>query len=67
MCTYSGRSRGGLEIEVLDVKTDKFCAFAVKDAAEEDIDQTQGCRPGANVSRIFNVLARNGDASSVGV
>ena len=56
-----------MEIEVLDVKSDKFCSFAGKDAVEEELEKIQGCRLGANVSRIFNVLSRNGDASSVGV
>ena len=58
---------GGLEIKVLDVKSNKFCAFAGKDAVEEELEKIQGCRPGANVSRIFNVLACNGDASYVWV
>ena len=31
MQTYSRRSGGGLEIEVLDVKSYKFGSFAVKD------------------------------------
>ena len=56
-----------MEIEVIDVKSDKFCAFAGKDAVEKDLQKIQGCRFGANVSRIFNVMDRNGDASSVGV
>ena len=56
-----------MEIEVLDVKSYKFCAFAGKYAVEEELEKIQGCRLGANVSRIFNVLDRNGDASSVGV
>ena len=56
-----------MEIEVIDVKSDKFCAFMRKDAVKEEIEKIQGCRPGANVSRIFNILARNGDVSSVGI
>ena len=58
---------GGLEIEVFDVKSDKFRAFAGKDVVEEELEKIQGCHFGANVSMIFNVLARNGDVSSVGV
>ena len=56
-----------MEIEVLDVKSYKFCAFAGKDAFEEEIQKIKGCRLGANVSRPFGVLARYGDVSSIGV
>ena len=54
-----------MEIEVLDVKSYTFCAFAGKDAVEEELQKIKGCHLGANVSRIFNVC--NVDASSVGV
>ena len=56
-----------MEVEVLDVKSDTFCAFAGKDAVEEELEKIQGYCLGAKVSRIFNVMARNGDAISVGV
>ena len=56
-----------MEIEVLDVKSYKFCAFAGKDAVEEEIQNIKGCRLGANVSRPFDVLACYDDASSIGV
>ena len=56
-----------MEIEVLDVKSYTFCAFAGKDAVEEELQKIKGCRPGANVSRPFDVLARDGDANYVGV
>ena len=56
-----------MEIEVLDVKSYKCCAFERKDDVEEDLHNIKGCRLGANVSRTFYVLARYGDASSVGV
>ena len=56
-----------MEIEVLDVKSYKFCAFEGKDAVEEELDKIQGYSLGAKVSRIFNVLTRNGDSISVGV
>ena len=58
---------GGLEIEVLDVKSYKFCAFEGKDAVEEDLDKIKGCRIVANTWRIFDVLACNSDASSAEV
>ena len=56
-----------MEIEVIDIKSDKFCAFAGKDAVEEELEKIQGFRLGANVSRKFNFLDRNGNASSIGV
>ena len=56
-----------MEIEVLDIKSYTFCAFAGKDAVEEELQKIKGCHLGANVSRPFDVLARYGDASSVGV
>ena len=56
-----------MEIEVLDVKSDKFCAFAGKDAVEEDFEKIQGCHIGSNLSRVFNGMDHNGDVSSVGV
>ena len=59
--------KGGLEIEVLDVKSYKFCAFARKDTVEEELQKIKGCRIGANVSSTFDVLNRYDYASSVGV
>ena len=56
-----------MEVIVIDVKSDKVCAFLGKDAVEEELEKIQECRLGANVSRIFNVLSHNGDAISVGV
>ena len=56
-----------MEIEALDVKSYKCCAFVGKDSVEEELEKIKGCRLGDNVSSIFYVLARNGDASSVGV
>ena len=41
--------------------------FAVKDVVEEELEKVQGRRIGSNVSRVFNVLSRNADVSSVGV
>ena len=56
-----------LEIEVIYVKSYKFCAFAGKDAVEEELQKIKGCHLGANVSRPFDVLDRYGDARSFGV
>ena len=56
-----------MEIEVLDVKSYKFCAFAGKDTVEEELQNIKGCRLGAKVSRPFDVLARYGDSISVEV
>ena len=56
-----------MDIEALDVKSEKICAFVGKDAVEEELEKIKGRRLGANISRIFNVLAHNGDVSSVGV
>ena len=56
-----------MEIEVLDVKIYKFCDFAGEEAVEEELHKIKGCRLGANVSMPFDVLARYGDAGSVGV
>ena len=56
-----------MEIEVLDVKSYKFCAFEGKDAVEDDLDKIKGWRIVANIWRIFDVLARYVDASSVGI
>ena len=55
-----------MEIEVIDVNSDKFFAFAGNNAVEEELEKIQGCRLDYNFSRIFNVLACNGDVSSVG-
>ena len=34
--------QGGLEIEVIDVKSYKFCTFAEKDDVEEELEKYQG-------------------------
>ena len=56
-----------MEIEVLDVKSYKLCAFSGKEDVEEYLWKIKGCRLDANVSRPFDVLARYSDASSVAV
>ena len=56
-----------MDIEVIDAKSYKFCAFVGKDAVEEDLQKIKGCRPGANISGPFYFMAFYGDARSVGV
>ena len=58
---------GGLEIDVLDVESDKLGAFAGKGAVEEKLDEIKRSRLGADISGEIYFLARNGDASAVGI
>ena len=67
MRTYSGRSRGGLQVEVANVKHVELGAGAREDAVENELGKFKGCCGGADVARKGDAISSNGDARSVGI
>ena len=57
----------GLEVDVFDVKGDKFGAFAGKYAVEEELDEVNGRCFGSDVAGVGSVLPCYGDVSAVRV
>jgi hypothetical protein len=55
------------EVEVLDIKTCKFCISTGEDAVDDQFDQVKGCRRGANVTWVAYSIASNCDPCLIGV
>ena len=57
----------GIKIEVLEVDGAEACAFAREHTVEEQLEEFEGRRVSADISRVTNTTATNGDAGTIGI
>jgi len=62
-----GGAEGGAEVEVSDVEGAKFGARPGEDTVDHGFDEFERGCPGANIARVANVVATDGDASAISV
>ena len=65
--TYSGRSRGGLQVEVSHVKRGELGAGVREYAVENELGKFRGCCRGADVAGKGDAISADGDARAVGI
>ena len=62
-----GAIEGCAQVEVIYVKAQKVCAFAGEDTIDEEFEELQRGGWCANISRIADEVAADGDSCAVGV